>query len=317
VKRWIERWNAYWFPQSSTLYLAIARIIVVAAQLFWVFPSLEKHLNLLRKNTDFIDPQLFIRAITAVFPRETFFTPSVFAALYWVTAAAGLAALLGLFTRTSMFAFALGIWIFIAHEYSYGDRHHTEAIYCIFLLCLAFAPSGDRLSLDALRHRRRAGAPGPGTSEMARWPLTFAHVLLSMTYFSTGASKLISGGLGWMNGYTLQRYTFNDAINRGFPFGIWLGQQHTLAILLSIFTVLFELFFFLSLFLPRWAPLFFATAIMFHVNLYMAAGHDFFQHIVLNFTLLICISPGWWEARLGNYVDPTRADQAAPARRAA
>ncbi len=310
MKRWIERWNGYWFPGSSTLYLAIARIILVAAQLFWFFPSLDKHLNRLLKNPDFINPQLFIQAIAAVFPRETFFTPPVFTGLYWVTAVAGVVALVGLFTRPSMFVFALGIWFFVTHEYSYGDRHHTEAIYSILLLCLAFSPSGDRLSLDAVR-RRRGSTQGTGTSELAMWPLKFAHVLMSLTYFSTGASKLIEGGLTWMNGYTLQRYTFNDAINRGFPVGIWLGQQHELAILLSVFTILFELFFFLSLFLPRWAPLFFASAIMFHVGLYVASGHDFFQHIVLNFALLICISPGWWETRLGKYFDRNRGDRPA------
>jgi len=176
VRRWINRWNAYWFPQSSTLSLSISRIVVVAAQLFWFFPSLRWHTNLLQKNAEFIAPQVLISAISEVVPRDAFFTPSTFTFLYWATAAVGVLALVGLFTRLSVFMFALGSWIFIAHVYSYGDRHHPEAVFAIFLMTLAFSPSGDRLSLDALIRRRRgrsgkAAEETPGQSDTAMWPL--------------------------------------------------------------------------------------------------------------------------------------------------
>lgn len=309
MRRWIDRWNAYWFPRTTTLPLSVSRIIAVAAQLLWFFPSLHEHVNLLEKNSEFIEPQLLIRGISAIVPREVFFTPSVFTALYCITALAGIAALVGLFTRTSVFVFALGTWIFIAHLYSYGDRHHNEALFAIFLMSLAFAPSGESLSLDALIRRRRgrsaAGTTaGPERTETAMWPLNLAHVLLAMTYFSTGATKLLSGGLAWMNGYTLQGYTFGDAINREIPLGIWLAQQHTLAIVLSVFTILFETFFFLSLVLPWTAPFFFLGGILFHTGLYLTAGHDFYQHIVMNFMLLLTITPDWWRDRLNRALDP-------------
>jgi len=307
VKRWIERWNAYWFPETTTRELCLSRIVVVAAQLLLFPPVLEKHINYLTKNSEFIDPQVIISAIAAVFPRETVFTPSVFTTLYWVTFVAGLLTLVGLFTRPSAFVFALCNWIFVAHEYSYGDRHHGEALFCILLMCYAFSPSGDSYSIDALLRRwrsRRAGVPveGPRRTDTAMWPLKFVHVLLAMTYFSTGASKLIAGGPSWMNGYTLQLYTFNDALNRGMPFGIWLAQQHALAIALSIFTILFETFFFVSVLLPWTAPLFFIVGIFFHLSLYMAGGHDFFQHIVLLFVLLLFLAPAWWRAWLNKYL---------------
>src|SRR5918994_5255450 len=112
VKRWIGRWNAYWFPTTTTLNLAICRIVAVAAQLFLLFPPLYVQLRLLENNPDFIEPQLLIRGIAVIFPRSEFFTPSAFTALYWVTVVAGVAALVGLLTRVSCFAFALGTWIF-------------------------------------------------------------------------------------------------------------------------------------------------------------------------------------------------------------
>jgi uncharacterized membrane protein YphA (DoxX/SURF4 family) len=307
VKRWIDRWNAYWFPETTTLYLSITRIVVVATQLFWVSSPLGAHLHLLEKNSEFINPQIIISAIAAIVPRDVFFTPSTFTVLYWITAVAGIAALVGLFTRASLFVFALGTWIFIAHLYSYGDRHHPEAVFAIVLMALAFAPSGGSLSVDAfLRRRARSSQDTAEASprvDTAMWPLKLAHVLLALTYFSTGMSKLIDGGPAWMNGYTLQAYTFADAINREIPLGIWLGQQHTIAIGLSVFTILIETFFFVSLILPRTAPFIFIGALLFQIGLFVTAGHDFFQHMVLLVLLLLFISPEWWRTLRNKYLD--------------
>lgn len=313
MKRWIDRWNAYWFPTTTTLSLSISRIIAVAAQLFWFFPNLDDNLNLLVNNTEFMDPQPLIRAISAIVPRAVFFTPTTLTAIYWITVGAGITALVGLFTRASLFVFALGVWFLVSHEYSYADIHHPEAVFCIFLMALAFAPSGKSLSLDALIRRRRARLASNSVEEAkeservdtAMWPLKLAHVLLAMTYFSTGASKMISGGPAWLNGYTLQAYTFADAMNRDIPLGIWLAQQHTLAVLLSVFTVIFELFFFLSLILPRMAPLFFFSGLLFQIGLLATAGHGFFQHMVLLVLLLLFINPEWWRAWWSKYVDRT------------
>ena len=231
-------------------------------------------------------------------PREAFFNPETFTFLYRATFAAGLLALVGLFTRLSLFLFAAGTWIFVAHLFSYGDRHHTEALFAIFLMLLVFAPSGERLSVDALLRRRRGVEPA-GMSEFAVWPLKVTHVLLCLTYFSAGMAKMLHSGLEWMNGYTLQGHTLADALSRGHPVGVWLAQQHTLAVLLSVFTILFELFFWVSLVLPRrWIPLFMFAALMFQVGLYVSGGYDFFQHMVLLVLLLFFLNPDWWWSRL-------------------
>jgi hypothetical protein len=305
VRRWIDRWNAYWFPESSATPLAVARIIAVAGQLFWFFPSLERQIQRMQRNPEFIKPEPLIRAISAIVP-DSFFTPQPFTAFYWIIVAVGVLALIGLFTRLSLFLFALGVWILVAHYYSYGDRHHTQAVFCMFLMALAFAPAGRSLSVDSLVRRwraRRAGWPAdqPERVDTALWPMRFAHVLLAFTYLSTGASKLVFGGVRWMNGYTLQSHTFADAINRNLPVGIWLAQHHNLAIILSVFTILFENLFFLSLFFPRMAPYFFIGGILFHIGLYLTGGHPFFQHMTLLFILLITLTPEFWRVRVNRF----------------
>ncbi len=322
MKRWIDKWNAYWFPLTSTQNLAGARILAVAAQLFWFFPSLDHQINLAAKNSHFVDPQPIIRAVASIVPRDALFTPAGLTAVYWVTAAAGVLALIGLFTRASLFVLALGTWFFVGHAYSYADVHHPQALFAIFLMTLPFSPAGASYSIDALLRRRRAGeasrpSAGPPRSETAMWPLKLVHVLLALTYFSTGITKLLSGGVAWMNGYTLQNHIFNDAVNRDIPLGIWLAQQHTLCILLAVGTILFEMLFFVSLFLPRIAPYFFIGGILFHIGLYLTSGHPFFEHIIMNLMLLLFLDPQrllGWINRLEQLVPglPTRKDAPQP-----
>jgi hypothetical protein len=303
VKRLIAIWNGYWFPTTSTLNLAGARILAVAAQVLWLFPSLDYQINLVTKNSAFSYPQPLIRAIEAVAPRDLVFTAGAFTIIYWVSIAAGLAALVGFLTRTSLFLVALGTWFFVSHAYSYADVHHTQALFAIFLMVLPFSPAGDTLSIDALIRRRRAraagaSAPNARLTDTAMWPLKLAHVLLALTYFSTGITKLFYGGLRWMNGYTLQTDVFTDAINRGLPLGIWLAHQHALCVLLSIGTILFETFFFVSILVPRVAPLFFVGGILFHIGLYVTSGHPFFEHMVMNALLLLFLDPEWFPAQV-------------------
>lgn len=303
MQRLITWWNAYWFPPSSTLNLAGARIVALAVAMVVSFPSLGYNIGLAVKNSDFVDPQPLIRAIAAFVPRHVLFTADGLTAVYRVSMIAGAMALVGLFTRTALFVFALGFTFFVSHVYSYADVHHREALLVFFLFSLALAPAGDSLSVDALLRRRRARQQGQTVDgvhvlDIAMWPLKFIHVLLSITYFSTGITKVIAGGLRWMNGYTLQNYIFITGINREIPLGVWMAEHHTLCILLSVGTLVFELFYFVSLFLPRIAPLFFIGGILFHVSLYLTAGHPFFEHILLNAILLLFLDREWFPAQV-------------------
>lgn len=276
---------------------------MVAIELLWFFPKLPFQINLAIHNTQFDHPQPLIRLITAFLPREVVFTPTVLTAIHWVALAAGVLAVIGLGTRPALLVYGLCYGFFVSHAYSYGDVHHREVPYFLFMLALAFSPAGQRLSVDAVIRRfraRRAGRPAADRdqSDLAMWPLKFLHVILSMTYFSTGITKLLAGGLQWMNGYTLQFAIFRNAISRAaWPeFGLWMAQQHTLCIFVSIATILFETFYFVSLFLPRVAPLFFAGGILFHIMLWLTSGHPFFEHMLLNGILLVCYDPNRFDA---------------------
>ena len=90
MKRWIDRWDAYWFPQESPLYLSMARIMVVGMQLLFFLPDLDKHFDLLDKN-----PRLHRSAGRSSAPSpgssraSDYFTHANFTVLYWVLVVGG------------------------------------------------------------------------------------------------------------------------------------------------------------------------------------------------------------------------------------
>lgn len=110
-----------------------------------------------------------------------------------------------------------------------------------------------------------------------------------------------------MNGYTLRIYVFKDALTRDKPLGIWLANQHELSVLLSIYTVLFELCFLLSIFFPRTLIFFLVGGILFQLGLYTMVGHPFFEHIVLLILLLPFVRFEQWEAWLHRIIPTSRA----------
>ena len=90
-----------------------------------------------------------------------------------------------------------------------------------------------------------------------------------------------------------------SAAQRSHRWGSGCRRTVPCASVVSIGTILFETFYFVSLFLPRVAPLFFVSGVLFHIMLYLTSGHPFFEHMLLNMTLLVCYDPNrfatWWQ----------------------
>jgi len=98
---------------------------------------------------------------------------------------------------------------------------------------------------------------------------------------SATISKLVNGGLDWMNGYTLQYYLIRDGLRWGIDLGVWLGQQHDAVLLLSWVTILFEGSFFLVLVFPMLAWIYIPVGVAFHIGIYLTQRADFFTFIAL------------------------------------
>jgi hypothetical protein len=283
----VRAWNNTWFPESSPVRLAVCRIVVVTAALVFFRESLEWHLRLIQDNETFIKPQAIMVGLTYILGLGVVRSTEFFVGLYWVTMISGFSTLIGFFTKTSALLFSLGNVILISHAFSYGTRHHPQAAMAIFLVLLAFSPSGSCLSIDSLlqRWRDKSGrARSWGTRASlhnAYWPLLLTQVLLSLVYLSAGLCKLHRGGLAWMNGYSLQSHLLQDAVRWNTPLGLWLAGQHELCIFISIVTILFECFFFLGIFSKKLRLAILLLGVGIHTGIFLTMAAPFFQLITL------------------------------------
>ena len=227
---------------------------------------------------------------------------------------------LGFITRPSLALHAILSGILVAHSYSYGEKHHTEAIYTLFLFCMALAPCNRAYSVDAWLAAKRikgdlaqAGWGPRALFRNAYWPILVAQILLCSAYFMAGLCKMKIGGLDWFNGDTLQGYIFEDVIRyeerypgRELPVGQWVCRQRWLCVLASYGTVIYEVAFPIVLFIPRLAPLFVAGGIALHVGIDLSMSAAFYQYLVLYMT--------WfpWERFFGKGGEPTGGSAVEP-----
>jgi predicted DCC family thiol-disulfide oxidoreductase YuxK len=303
VIRWRTRLHDHWFEPAPLEDLALVRITLVGMQVaLLLIPYLAVQVGACQGcNPD------YQTALTVIGDRE--FTPlPALKVMLWpfgwavrpepmllhgvwlVTAVAGVLALVGLYTRPSLIVLAAGSTLLVAHAYSYRERHHPEALLTIMLWTLALAPSGARRSLDHLRFRIRQVTEGgrfepeplgPTLSPHARWPLRLAQWLLVLIYLSAGTSKLINGGLRWLNGYTLAFYIGDNALERGSAVGVWLAQHLLLVQLLSMGALAVELGFGGVLLWPRLAWLFVLAGLGLHAGIYVLQRAPFPQLMAL------------------------------------
>jgi uncharacterized membrane protein YphA (DoxX/SURF4 family) len=304
VTRWLKRVHDHWFAPAPLEDLALVRITLVAMQLaLLLVPYLSVEVGACQGcNPD------YQASLTAIHIREFLPIPALkvllwpllgwgarpdAVLLHWVwiaTVAAGVLALVGLFTRPSLLMLAAGSTLLVAHAYSYRERHHPEALITIILWTLALAPSGARRSIDHLysrlrhargRERLEAAPPGPALSPHARWPLRLGQWLLVLMYLSAGISKLVNGGPRWLNGYTLAFYIGDNALERGSALGVWLAQHLLLLQIMSFGAVALELGFGGVLVWPRLVWLFVLAGAGLHTGIYVLQRAPFPQMIAL------------------------------------
>jgi len=285
--RLLKAWRNYWFHPVPLVYLGLLRIVAVGAQLIMLLMERGYGLGQLAGLASLPDSmykplpalQMFLLPF-ALDARPSF---ALVTAIYWVTAAAGIGALIGLMSRFTLFFFAVGNTFLQAFAYSFGDLHHREALMIITLWLLALSPAGSTLSLDTyLASRNSPNRKAQGKSSIfAGWPILLVQNLFGLVYLDAALRKLYAGGLDWVNGYTLQYYLYSDASRRGSAFGLWLAQQHTAAWVLSWVTILWEATFFLVLIFPRLIWVYLPLGIGLHAGMALAGVASFPQFMAL------------------------------------
>lgn len=279
--------DGYFFPRTTAVRLAALRIIFCVLQLTWFLDPRAGYLRML-EGDGFRNPQRIIAVMVKILGEDVVHSPQFVGGLWYATVAAGVLATIGLFSRVTMLAFGLGNLILISFLYSFGERHHPEAVFLITLILIGLGPCGQCLSVDAwLRRGRDPARWGPrAQTNMAMWPILLAQWLLCIAYFEAFAAKIQHSGLAWMNGYTLQSFLLSDAVRRDLPLGLFLAQYREVCMLMAAGALAIEGGFFLVMF-HRWRPLrrvipwIFIQGLLLHTMIYLTQQASFFQFMAL------------------------------------
>jgi predicted DCC family thiol-disulfide oxidoreductase YuxK len=286
-----ERLHRYWFEPAHVrdlAYVRIAIVLVLLADALW--PGTLGHQLRLASL-----PDEWFASIPALkilmLPLGWGARPSAWlVVVVWIVCGvAGVAALLGAYTRMSLAIFATASTFLLAHFYSYGTMRHPQAAATIVLWMLILTPSGNVLSLDAMRSRvaesRRLQRFEPATTEAmsrdARWPLRVVQWLLVCVYLSAALSKLELGKVAWLNGYTMSYYLLVDGIGHSIPLSLSLAHVHWIGIVAAAVALAFELTFIVCVLFPRATPAYLAVGGALHTGIWLLMRAPFFQFVAL------------------------------------
>ncbi len=218
------------------------------------------------------------------FLRESvLFEPDVVALVQRVVIVSSACAALGLFTRVSAPVAAFSLVAVHAVCTFFEKVNHGFHAPTLCALVLAFAPSGDALSLDRLvaAWRRR---PAPVASAVYGIPLRACWVLLGTTYLFPGLWKLWFAGDLWISGDQL-RFTLLGRwghLGRFVP-PFRLDEYPLLLALLGSGTLVFEIGFIFAVFQRKTRVLAAFAAFSFHygVSKFMRIGFPLYLPFIL------------------------------------
>ncbi|HET8623031.1 MAG TPA: DCC1-like thiol-disulfide oxidoreductase family protein, partial [Gemmatimonadales bacterium] len=293
----------HWFEPASLRDLAIVRIVIAGSALVLFRPDLDWMMMLAHAEPSTFRPLPILKLLMLPFGEWGVRPEPMFLrALWWLYLVAACGAVVGFATRLSLVALAWSATLIVAHNYSYGELHHPEAIFILAIWILACAPTGQALSLHALRRRidRSLGAqrfepirPEDEQSELARWPLRVIQWLLVLAYLSAGLSKLWRGGLQWFNGYTLAYFLIQDGVRWGSAPALLLAPHPEVLALLSVGSIVIELTFALAVLVPRLAWPYVLAGTGLHIGIFVLQRATFFTFIVLYIVFIESLRRTW------------------------
>ncbi len=176
----------------------------------------------------------------------------------------------GLFTRIStVLAFGSGfLLIGYAQSFGYFTRLFMPILWVLFFMI--FAKSGDAFSIDQRLNSKKRNSFSLSDSDEYGWPIQFAKIIFCVVFFQAGLSKLINGGVEWLDGISLQNrmlfsyvWPFNSSGRLNFQFHHFFFDNLWVSTIGAFSTVIFEFFCPLALFSRRLkAPIILGLAIM-------------------------------------------------------
>jgi Vitamin K-dependent gamma-carboxylase len=271
-------WDAFWFTPADPTLLGLLRVLT-GLMLLYTHAVWGLALDAFFGPTSWLNPGL-VRALQADQYAYSFWW-WVPAGWTWPAHAAALVLLalfaLGLWTRVTS-CLALVVAISYAHRVP-AALFGLDQINVMLTLYLAIGPSGDALSVDRWRARRRRGAAaGPAAPSVgANLAQRLIQVHMCVIYSFAGISKL--QGPAWWDGEAMWLALANleyQTVDM-----TWLAWYPWLLNVATHVSVLWEISFCVLIWRPLWRPLVLAGAVALHVGIGAFLGMWTFGLIML------------------------------------
>ena len=316
----LKRWDKYWFTSTNRYQYGLFRILLVGGLFLvawdaWNFYGLE---GITRAPVEFTQPVF----LAQVFHFPISIPPEWLSPLRWILRILVFTSFIGLGTRPSLIALAgLNLYLNTLLN-SFGFIDHATTLPSLVLVVLAFAPGVDQLSVDSLiTYVRKKGLVRPPKLSLFEgsfpiWPANLILVIMAFAYFTSGFSKVRFGTVAWMDGQTLAAYLsephpvdyFSAALNapdsakwkdgaglvsfiystgQPTPLAKSLAQIPLAMLLLSSFSVLWEITFPIVLVFRRLLPLYLLGGIAFHVGIMATLSLYSFYSYILCYLLFV------------------------------
>ncbi|MBT8183886.1 MAG: hypothetical protein KJN76_03530 [Eudoraea sp.] len=234
---------------------------------------------------------------------------------------------MGIAGRLCLFLLA-GLEFFIGGSFeTLGIFDHNSSLSSQVLLVLALVPGSMRISVDYYIYKRifRNRRPKIPGSPPPKWGLNLILVLLVLTYFTAGVSKIRHGGLKWLDGATLGFYLENYVADypggeqqlliansnadsaKQWKDGIgfeahtygnyqyrtsfkklsnWIAARPVLVIVISVITILFEFAWFIVFINSKYRNIYLLAAIITHTMIGVLMGLYFLHYRFICLCLL-------------------------------
>ncbi len=260
----VDRWQQFWFPAVPVRRLSLFRIVLTAYALIDIAFVSSYMSRFSRVDAAFHQPILLFRILQV--PR---LGPGATTIVRGVLIVALACALIGLWTRVSLWVSAILYTYWFGTFYSFHAIEHGRVPIVLSLFALAVAPAGAAYSIDDLRRRNKrgptdddAGAESEPRDVLAGWALRLVMVVVVCAYAFAAYSKLRAQGLGWIHSGALNEVL----IEKQQSLGLSVARHPGIIEAMSAVTVLTEALSPLLFFRGRIRDIYLAVMVSFHLG---------------------------------------------------
>jgi hypothetical protein len=182
-----------------------------------------------------------------------------------------ISAALGWFPRISLAVALCCYFFYFSQIISISYVNRKTNLIPIVLIILLVSPSISKPLSD----------PAP------EWPVMLIKLCIAQMYLSAGIQKLRKCGLKWADGTILQAYLLNHFLWGDMTAAMTVARNLALCRALSILTLLFELTFWVIIFVPALTYVYAIAGLLFHLGTLITMRINYLKYLIPVYTVFI------------------------------